>query len=363
MLHRKAQQQIAILVPARNEELVLAQTLISALKLVKKPNLYVVDDGSIDRTYKTARKFTKNVLRLNLSLGKAKALNQAIAYFKLAKKYKFIFPVDADTKISPDFLEKSLKILNEDKDEKYICSTGKVTGECNNWLTSYRVWEYEVAQLIHKSAQSKQNAIVVCPGCATIYRSKLFLKTQIPQDTIVEDMDLTFLIHRKKLGQILFTPKASVVTQDPYTLKDYLKQIIRWYRGYWQCLRKHNVPWGRQALDFELALQTIEGLAGGLMVSLVIVTFPFILQKQPSFLLIPLLLDFILFFLPTIFLTVFVQSSLKILKYLPAFYFVRILNSIVFLYIFFESLIKLKIKDWNQVSRYLTLGGRICTVR
>lgn len=344
---------VSILVPAHDEELVLEQTLISALNLVRKTDLYVVDDGSKDRTYKIAKKFTPNVLKLKTSGGKAEALNTAIKYFKLTSGYKYIFPVDADTTISPDFLEKSVKILEEDHEQKYICVLGKVTGESRNWLTSYRMWEYEVAQLVHKTAQQKEQAIVVCPGCATVYRSKLFLQIEFPSDTVTEDMDLTFLIHRKKLGQMAFTSGAKVITQDPLTLSDYLKQIRRWYRGYWQCLRKHGVPWGRQMLDLELLLLTVEALSGGLMVLLVFLLAPFIFQKNLSLLSVPLLLDFLLFFFPTVFMTVFIHSSLKMVKYLPSFYFIRILNSLVFLYSFFESLFVFDKGGWNKTVRYV----------
>lgn len=360
-MNLKANRQIAILVPAHNEAVVISYTLISALKIVRSTDLYVVDDCSNDETYKIARKFTKNVLKIKKNLGKANALNKAITYFKLPAKYKFIFPVDADTKINEDFLDKSLKILIEDKEEKYICVIGKVIGQSNNWLTSYRMWEYEVAQLIHKSAQQKEEAIIVCPGCSTIYRSKLFARLQIPADTITEDMDLTFLIHRKKLGKIAYTSKASVITQDPYKLKDYLKQIRRWYTGYWQCLKKHSVPWGKQTLDLELLMLTVEGLSGGLLVLIMLLSLPFILLKQPLFLAIPLALDFLLFFFPTVFLTVFIHSNLKIIKYLPAFYLIRILNSLVFLYSFFEFLFISNTTNWNQVSRYQIKGEKICT--
>ncbi|MBI2601278.1 glycosyltransferase family 2 protein [Candidatus Daviesbacteria bacterium] len=354
-------KQIAILVPAHNEEVVLSRTLESALKLVAKRDLYVVNDGSTDKTASIARRFTNNVLTLKTSQGKAVALNNGIAHFKLVSKYQFIFPVDADTKISSDFTNKALKVFEADSKQKIVCVIGKVTGESNNWLTSYRMWEYEVSQLIHKAAQEKEQAIIVCPGCASVYRSSLFSKIKFSSDTVVEDMDLTFLIHRKKIGKIAFAPQAKVVTQDPYTLKDYLKQVRRWYKGYWQCLKKYSIPWGKQALDFELSLLTIEGLAGGLMAGLLLLSFPFIALKHSSFFIVPFFMDFVLFFFPTVFLTMFVHSSPKILKYLPTFYFLRFINSLVFLYSFFEYLFVLNKANWTSVSRYKIRGGRLCT--
>lgn len=360
MNRKTVQKQIAILIPAHNEEMVLAKTLDCALKVIKKQDLYIVNDGSKDKTAGIAKSYTKNVLNLKQASGKATALNSAIAYFKLISKYKYIFPMDADTKITPDFITKALDKFKKDPTGELVCVIGKVTGESNNWLTSYRLWEYETYQLVHKAAQEKEQAIIVCPGCATVYKSAVFAKIQFSKDTIVEDMDLTFQIHREKIGKIAFASGAKVITQDPYTLQDYFKQIRRWYKGYWQCLKKYSVPWGKQTLDFELLLSTVEGLAGGLMAVLFLTGFFFIIKRQPLFFVAPFLLDFFLFFFPTVFVTVFIHSNLKIIKYLPFFYFLRTLNSLVFLYSFFESALAIDNVKWEQLSRYRLEKGKIC---
>lgn len=360
MKKRTAQRLVAVLIPAHNEEVVLSRTIESVLKIVPKQDIYIVNDGSSDETLKIAKRFTKNVLTLQSGQGKADALNAGIAHFKLSSKYQFIFPVDADTRINPDFLEKALKHFRLDTKKEVVCVIGKVIGESTNWLTTYRMWEYEVSQLVHKSAQEKEKAIIVCPGCATVYRASLFSKIQFPTDTVVEDMDLTFLIHRAKLGKIAFVPGAKVTTQDPYRFSDYLKQIRRWYKGYWQCLRKYAIPWGGQRLDFELLLLTIEGLSAGLMVVLILAALPYILLKNPSFLLMPLVLDFVLFFFPTVFITMFIHSDLKFLKYMPTFYLLRIVNSLVFIYSFFESLLAFDGVEWTQITRYELKRGKIC---
>jgi biofilm PGA synthesis N-glycosyltransferase PgaC len=362
MANKLTQNLVAILIPAHNEALVIKQTLLSVLQLVSAKDIFVVDDGSTDDTAKIAKKYTKNVLSLHPNVGKASATNTAITYFNLTKKYKYLFPIDADTKVTKDFLDKCLKFLESDTKEEYICAIGKVTGQYNNWLTAYRMWEYEVSQLIHKPAQEKEQAVVVCPGCATVYRSTLFDAIQIPTGTLTEDMDLTFLIHRKRLGKIKLILNAKVVTQDPYTLRDYVKQIKRWYRGYWQCLKKHHVPWGGQMLDLELMITTIEALAGGLIVMLLLSTIPYLLWKNPRFLVAPFLLDFGLFIFPTVFMTIFVHSSFKVVKYLPMFYLVRCVNSLVFLYTFFESILPIKLANWGHSRRYTLEGGKVCTV-
>lgn len=44
----------------------------------------------------------------------------------------------------------------------------------------------------------------------------------------------------KKLGTIAFDPYLQVIDQEPYSLSDYLRQIKRWYLGFWQTARRHG---------------------------------------------------------------------------------------------------------------------------
>jgi len=167
-------KKIAILIPAFNEEFTAGQTLYSARGLLSARDIYVVDDGSSDKTVEVSRKYTKNVLSLPTNSGKATALNHALAYFKLAKRYTYIMMLDADTLISPDFFANILPILDSDKKQKIACVIGKVVGRSLNWITAYRTWEYEVAQTVHKNAQSQVDAVIVLD--AQLYIGPEFLK-------------------------------------------------------------------------------------------------------------------------------------------------------------------------------------------
>ncbi len=70
MLRRK--NKIAIVVPAFNEEKRLGSVL-SDLKKAKLP-IYVVDDGSTDKTYSLAKKYGVNVTKLPQNSGKGAAM-------------------------------------------------------------------------------------------------------------------------------------------------------------------------------------------------------------------------------------------------------------------------------------------------
>lgn len=354
MIKKPKSKKIAFLVPAYNEETVITSTIRYLLKLAPKEDIYIVDDGSKDKTARVARKFVKNVITIKNG-GKAGAISSGIERFDLTNRYGYIMPVDADTILSPNLPRVVEKIFSTDKNKKIVAVVCKVVGRDTSLTTSYRMWEYEISQVIYKSAQSVINTITVNPGCSTIYRAELFNKIRFPSRTMTEDMDMTFLIHRKKLGKIVYTPNAIVITQDPKTFKEFLKQIDRWYTGFWQCISKHRVPWGGQLLDAELTLLGLEGVFNGFLSLFLVVTLPMLLLKSSNVILYPFILDLTLFVLPTIIYTIIKHKVPKLLLYLPFFYFLRLISGIIFLKAFIKVVIGVEDKNgfiWDT-ARYI----------
>lgn len=344
---------IAFIVPAHNEELVIASTLASVLRVSRPEDIYVIDDGSRDKTAEISRQMGVNVFTLPINHGKANAINVGISHFEIPAKYELLMPVDADTQLGEDFVEAVQSRF--DNDSEIVAVAGRVVGKTRNWLTAYRVWEYEVGQSIHKSAQSLIGGIVVCPGCATVYRSQLFTVVGFPKGTLTEDMDLTYEIHRRKLGKIVYEPNAVVITQDPATMNVWIKQLKRWYGGFWQCVVKHDIPWGGQMLDFESGLAAIEGLFNGLLVGVSVILLPMGILSGQYYVLLPLLIDFILFFVPSMLWVSVRHRDWSIWKYSLHFYFCRFVSSGIFMLSFVKILYKSEMHAkfvWNT-ERYL----------
>jgi poly-beta-1,6-N-acetyl-D-glucosamine synthase len=343
-------KKICFLVPAFNEETVLAHTLESLLKLVSKDDIYVANDNSTDRTAQVASLYTENVITISKGRGKANALNTLIQGLQLHKKYEYIMPVDADTVVAPDFLLHVLPIFESDKEKNIFCVIGKVVGNTHNWLTTFRMWEYELAQTIHKTAQSILGTVIVCPGPSTVFRSSIFEKLIIPTDTITEDMDLTFELHRNNMGTIAYVSKALVQTQDPTTIRQFIRQVDRWYKGFWQCVVKHNIPWGGQRIDFEITFLATEGLFNGLLVVALFLFIPLSILYQSAALLAPLVLDLVFFLIPSFIFTAKRYNTWKLFLYLPHFYIMRVITSFLFLRSFFKVVLVEKLHIyavWN----------------
>ncbi len=346
-------QKVAILVPAHNEAKVIDHTLKAIRQLSFAKHIYIVDDGSTDTTRKQALSYTKNVLTIK-NRGKAEALNIAIEHFALTEKYNYILFMDADTLPQPDFLDYAMPIFAADKQCAVTCVVGRVEGYGLNWIEKYRQWEYQVSHFIYKEAQSFTKTVLVAPGCATVYRSSIFKELRIPKGTLTEDMDFTFILHRKGYFNMVFEEKCCVLTQDPRTIKDYVKQISRWYTGFWQNVAKHEIPWHGQKLDYEVTILALEGLYNGLLVMLLLVFFvPLALHKHLSILWYPFMFDLTVFFLPTLIWTAVKKKDISTFLFIPLFYVLRLLSSLIFLLSYFKANISKK-ENFNwSTNRYL----------
>lgn len=353
MITKDNKKLVAALIPAFNEELVISNTLEALLKIFSGKDIYVIDDGSTDLTAKKAYQYTPNVLCVS-NKGKASALNFGIHYFNLCQNYKYIFFLDADTFPAADFINRVLKIFEKDVTEQISCIVGRVESLGVTWIGKYRIWEYYISHFVHKQAQHFMESIIVVPGCATVYRSFIFEKLQIPTGTLTEDMDFTFLMHRLGYSKMVFEKDAVVYTQDPPNLKSFIKQVNRWYTGFWQVVRKHKVPWGGQKLDLEVALLALEGLYNGILVLLFLSSLPFMFTTGFTYILgLPLLFDLLLFFLPTILWVTVKYRKLSLILFLPHFYFLRFLTSLIFLKAYFSGyLSKEKEYIWDT-GRYI----------
>lgn len=251
-------EKIALLIPAHNEALVIADTIWGAVQAgMDKQDIYVVNDSSTDDTYWIAVGILgeRNVMSVNRG-GKALALQAGLQHFMLTTWYDWIQIVDADSVFSADYFHK----IRQHCRPGVAAVCGQVKSLQNNWITSYRAMEYTVFQDFYKTIQNKFNMIGVMPGPATCFNAIVFDKLDFSSDTLTEDFDMTLQIHRKKHGRIIYEPGAQSWTQDPPTLPIYVKQIDRWYTGFFQVMKKFKVGSQRSAVDIMLLLQTLDGV-------------------------------------------------------------------------------------------------------
>lgn len=267
--------EVAVLIAAHNEGLVIGRTIASAAALVPVGNLFVASDGSSDDTAALASAAGANVLELDPNRGKAGAITAAVRHFELSRRFKVVLLLDADTHLSGDYLITGLPLFS---DPRVVAVAGRAESIftppsptlVGRLLVAYRERLYVMVQYLLKYGQAARaaNVVSIVPGFASMYRTRVLASIDIDAPGLtIEDFNMTFEIHAKRLGRIAFHPhRAIAYTQDPDTFRDYTKQVRRWTLGFWQTVRRHRYRTSRFWLA--LVLYIAELLGGSVMMLL-----------------------------------------------------------------------------------------------
>ncbi len=251
-------KKFCVIVPAHNEEMMIESTLKGLIAAGARPeDIYLVDDCSKDRTGDIGRELGVNVLRNDPNLGKALGIERAFEVFNLTHQYDYVALMDADTLVDVEYF---IWMLESFDDPWVVAACGRPISVRYNWLTAYRALCYANGHYIYRKAQGKLGMVCIAPGCSSMYRTSVFKLLDWRGGTVSEDMDVTIQIHHERLGKIAYVTEAKVYTQTPRTLRDYMKQMLRWYTGTWQVIAKRRVYWGNRRVDWECKLLWSEGV-------------------------------------------------------------------------------------------------------
>ncbi|GAB2518118.1 glycosyltransferase family 2 protein [Nocardiopsis aegyptia] len=240
---------LAVVIPAHNEEPVIDGAIASALRLFDRWDIYVVSDSSGDATAEIAANTGVNVLELLTNRGKAGAIEAVIEEFALTDHYDGVVILDADTELDEGYVRGAKRQL---RDPAVAAVAGFVVSEWKPWertfvgrlISSYRDRLYFLLQYFMRFGQTwkRTNTSFIVPGFASVYRSSALREVDInPKGLVIEDFNMTFEVQRKRLGKISMRPDTKAYSQDPFTFRDYYKQVGRWTLGFWQTVRRHRV--------------------------------------------------------------------------------------------------------------------------
>nr|WP_246404374.1 glycosyltransferase [Nocardiopsis algeriensis] len=275
--------RIAVVIPAHNEEQVIGGAISSALELFDRWDIYVVSDSSGDATAGIAARAGVNVLELMKNRGKAGALEAVIEEFDLASNYDGVLILDADTTLDAGYVEGARRQL---RDPDVAAVAGFVVSEwkprertfVGRLISAYRDRLYFMLQYLMRFGQTWRfaNTSFIVPGFASVYRSEALREIDInPRGLVIEDFNMTFEVHRKRLGRISMNPDTKAYSQDPFTFADYRKQVTRWTLGFWQTVRRHKL-WP-SVFCFFLALYIIEVVLVSFLLLVTALTAGFVL--------------------------------------------------------------------------------------
>jgi peptidoglycan-N-acetylglucosamine deacetylase len=230
---------VSVLIPAFNEEVVIAQTVMRILKS-DYPGLevIVIDDGSRDRTADVLRDAFGSDPRVSVltipNSGKATALNTGLA----RAKGEIVVALDADTLFAANTISRLARWF-ADPHIGAVAGNAKV-GNRINTITRWQALEYIVAQNLERRALAALDTLTVVPGAVGAWRRSVLVELGgFPLDTLAEDQDLTIAVQRAG-HRVLFDASAIARTEAPATVRGLARQRFRWAYGTLQCLWKYR---------------------------------------------------------------------------------------------------------------------------
>jgi len=233
---------VAVLVPAFNEEKVIERTVQAVLNS-DYPNLHVIviDDGSTDRTYEVAKEtFARQIAEGRVTVltqpngGKARALN-----FGLEHVTEEIFVgIDADTIIAHDAISYLVPNFTDPR-LGALAGNAKVGNRINLW-TRWQALEYITSQNFERRALNIFSAVSVVPGAIGAWRTEA-VRAQggYHADTVAEDADLTMALLQAGY-KVEYEDRAIAYTEAPHNPSGLMRQRFRWSFGILQAVYKHR---------------------------------------------------------------------------------------------------------------------------
>ncbi|HZU22257.1 MAG TPA: glycosyltransferase, partial [Terriglobales bacterium] len=250
---------VAVLVPAYNEEKVIARTVQAVLNSsYKNLRVIVIDDGSRDRTLAVARQeFTAEIAQGRVLVltkpnsGKAEALNFGLQHVT----EEIYVGIDADTVIAHDAIARLVPHF-ADPEIGAVAGNAKVGNRVNLW-TRWQALEYVTSQNFERRALNTLNAVTVVPGALGAWRTDAVRSLgAYHADTVAEDADLTMSLLEHGYS-VQYEDRALAFTEAPVSAGGLIRQRFRWSFGILQAVWKHRGVVGRKGVLGFVALPNI----------------------------------------------------------------------------------------------------------
>lgn len=227
--------RVSVIVPVYNEDgRSLRQCLLSLINAYGDKDIIVVNDGSTKKeTLDCLDEFEDKVTVVHQeNKGKRGAQATGVEYVES----DIIVTIDSDTIIDKKAILELIKPFSDP-------SVGGVTGNVRlanrrqNFLTRMISAMYWSSFNIDRKGTSGYSYMPVCSGALSAYRKGLllrlmpiYLKQQFlgSQCSVGDDRFLTLNIQKKLGFKIKYQEKAVAYTYSPYTLRTFIKQLVRW---------------------------------------------------------------------------------------------------------------------------------------
>lgn len=238
----KTLPNVLLLVPARNEAASLPG-LFHALRELRYPlenlRIVLINDGSEDATgtlmTEAATQNNWQVLQLVRNAGKPQALNHALKAHSFGE---IVYVFDADHRPQPDCLQGAVRAFAEPR-------VAGVSGRTmpSNVLASPVAFYATLESMVHQLITIRGKDVLQL-GPAFLGSNNGYRRTALeqvgcfPAGVFLEDTELTLALYHAG-WQVRYLPSAVSHLQVPFTLDGFIKQRLRWSRGFNDAARTH----------------------------------------------------------------------------------------------------------------------------
>lgn len=229
---------VSVLVPAHNEEVVIARSVAAMLRMHYPAfEVIVVDDGSRDGTLAALEPLMADprlrIVHKRVNEGKAMALNDVLP---LARG-EILMTLDADAEPDPMMLR---YIVPHFDSPRVAAVTGNPrVRNTGTFLARLQAVEFSSIISLLRRAQRVWGRIVTVSGVvAALRKSAVFDVGGFSPNMPTEDIELTWKL-QKRHYDVRYEPRALCWMTVPLSYRGLFKQRLRWARGLAQVLHKH----------------------------------------------------------------------------------------------------------------------------
>lgn len=248
--------RVVAVVPAHNEEDVIAATLASLAAQSRPPDhTIVIADNCTDRTAEIAHDCGAEVFPTVGNVHKkAGGLNQLLnVLLRDATAGDAVLVLDADTVLSPDFIATASGRLESDPELAAVGATF-TGGEGHGLLGQFQRNEFTRYSL---QVRARRGRVFVLTGTASLFRADALLDVAAARGVLIpgesgrvydtaaltEDNELTLAL--KSIGADMTSPdECTVVTEIMPDVPSLWRQRRRWQRGALENLNAYGITWG-----------------------------------------------------------------------------------------------------------------------
>jgi hyaluronan synthase len=240
---REYEPTISFVIPAMNEEAAISNTLkkcFAAEYPKHKVEVIVINDGSTDNTIGEILKMKQKhpelvVIDWKENRGKRHGMAEG---FRRATG-EIVIQLDSDSFIEPASL-RTLVIPFRNPEIGAVCAHADPENADDNFMTRMQAAYYFMSFRILKAAESTYHTVFCASGCSSAYRKNIvlpvldgwlnesFLGKPV---TWGDDRALTNLV-LKQGSKTIYSDVAQAFTIVPDTFRKFLKQQIRWKKGW-----------------------------------------------------------------------------------------------------------------------------------